>query len=115
MNAKERSKIRQTGGWKELRRQVASLFENRDPITNDPLKRGWNLHHMDLSPENYSNFAIMDSANRRRFLPLNKTTHKLLHSIYRAVHRKKRPMDLQLFLVNLQKYVDEMGDINRKE
>lgn len=56
---------------------MAALYGNKDAITGKPLRKSWNLHHLDMSIENYQDL------DEDKFIPLNRTTHELIHSAYR--------------------------------
>ena len=83
MTAKERNSFRKTKLWQAFRKQIAKLYDNRDAITGDRLRKGWNLHHMDLDKQNY------DKLIPEHFIPLNKGTHDLLHRLYTFIVKAK--------------------------
>lgn len=77
MNVQERSAFRRTKQWLDFRKKMYDKYEGKDAITGEKLRKGWNLHHMDLNKDNYT-----DLSNEDNFLPLNKGTHDKLHAIY---------------------------------
>lgn len=79
-NSIEKAKFRRTPEWKAFRKQMAELYDNKDAITGRPLRKGWNLHHLDLDASHYE---ILDPD---KFIPLNKQTHETLHVLYRQKH-----------------------------
>lgn len=83
MTSKERNKFRKTKQWLDFRKQMAALYGNKDAITGDKLRKGWNLHHMDQCEDNYQ------VLNPDHFLPLNKGTHELLHRMYTFIVKAK--------------------------
>lgn len=83
MTAKERTSFRKTKQWLDFRKQIAELYGNKDAITGDKLRKGWNLHHMDLDKQNY------DKLIPEHFIPLNKGTHELLHRLYTFIVKAK--------------------------
>lgn len=113
-NTSFKSKIRKTKEWQQLRQRVAALFDNKDAITNEPLRKGWNLHHVDQDVDHYADFNITTAKGLYRFLPLNRTTHELIHSLYRSKHRKHNPLDIITFFNNMQQRIIEMDIINTK-
>jgi hypothetical protein len=76
MTSSDRTKFRQTKDWKQLRQKLKE--ERRvDYLTQKKLLKGFNLHHLDLNPDHYTN--ISDPEN---FLCLNKKSHDCLHFLY---------------------------------
>lgn len=65
-----------------------------DAITGKPLRAGWQLHHLDMSDENY------EDLNEERFICLNRNSHKIIHEIFRY--------DYDTYLQNLKTYLDKM-------
>ena len=61
--------------WKRWRYTMLDYYNNKDCITNKPLRNRWNLHHLDLREENYT--VLNDN-----FLCCNNLTHKFLHWCY---------------------------------
>lgn len=53
-------------------------FQSFDYITKQPLTKTWNLHHLDLRDNHYTNIS-----NMNRFMPLNENTHEYIHYLYR--------------------------------
>lgn len=76
MTQKEKAKFRKSKEWKEFRKKMAEKYNNKDAITGRKLYSGWNLHHLDTNPENYT---VLDENN---FIPLNKKTHDLIHTLF---------------------------------
>ena len=97
LNQQEKTKFRETSVWKEFRKRFSG---RQDPITLKKLPKRYNLHHMDLSPLNYSNLK-MD-----RFVPLGSTTHDIVHYLY-GYYRKDKEI-----LKRLKKILDKMVEIN---
>ena len=69
--------------WKRWRYTMLDYYDNKDCITNKPLRAKWNLHHLDLREENYQ------VLKEERFRPLNSDTHDCVHFLYR--YYKKDP------------------------
>lgn len=76
-NSELKAKFRKSPEWKNFRKRMADLYDNKDAITGKPLRKGWNLHHLDMSIENYQDL------DEDKFIPLNKTTHEMLHQAFR--------------------------------
>lgn len=86
MNYAERREFRKSKAWKKFRAKCR-LHCSKDFITNKPLERDWNLHHLDTNHSRYDQITDMD-----RFVPLNPKTHELIHEIYKLY--KRDPMSL---------------------
>ncbi len=72
-----KSKFRSTSKWKKFRKGMKAKCKV-DYITNRPLIKGWNLHHLDLNSDHYE-----DISNESHFCCLNKTSHELVHWLFR--------------------------------
>lgn len=73
-----KDKFRKTKEWKSFRGEMKAASHNEDAVTRRPLRAGWNLHHLDLNPEHYS-----DIGNPDHFACLNCQTHEFVHWIWR--------------------------------
>ena len=82
-----KDKVRRSKEWRELRKKIQSQYNGKDPITNSNLYKGFNVHHLDMSIENYDNLS-MD-----RFVPLNKMTHDTIHFLYRYYRKDKHILE----------------------
>lgn len=102
MTALEKAEFRKTKKWKDFRKRIAEKYNNRDAITGEKLRKGWNLHHMDLNKDNY-----IDLTDETHFIPLNKGSHKKLHEMF--VFSKKPERMLKLLLT-----IEEMREINER-
>lgn len=100
MNSK--AKFRTTKKWKEFREDMKKLYNNRDAITGEKLHKGWQLHHLDLNEDNYTNL------NPEKFIPLNAGTHELLHRNYTFIVKAKNNR-----VCNMQKYIAIMAKLNK--
>ena len=71
-----KKRLRASSAWKKLRSKLKA--ERRvDEITLQPLRKGFNLHHKDLSVLHYA-----DITDESRFSVLNKNTHEMVHWLY---------------------------------
>lgn len=70
-----------------------------DAITGKPLRAGWQLHHLDMSDENY------EDLKEENFICLNRNTHKIIHEIFRY--------DTDQYLYNMNKYLCKMKELNK--
>ena len=98
-NSELKSKFRRSVEWKNFRNRMADLYDNKDAITGKPLRKGWNLHHLDMSVENYQDL------DESKFIPLNKSTHEMLHQVFRYSYA----------IDKLTYYVDKMNQLNKQE
>lgn len=99
MNSKEKAQFRKSKEWLEFREYMKAKFNNKDAITGENLRKGWNLHHMDLNSDNYTNL------DENYFIPLNKGTHEKLHAMYIFCRKEDR-------VIKLFEYINEMENIN---
>lgn len=103
MDSKQRSEFRKSKEWHEFKAKCR-LHTSRDFITNEPLSRSWNLHHLDLNVGRYSNIGDMN-----RFMPLNSTTHKVIHEVYKWYKKDKKVIDrLLLVFEKMEVYTNEL-------
>lgn len=93
-----KKKVRQSAEWRQLRIEIQAEYNNTDPITLRPLRKGFNVHHLDESVENYDNLN-----DHSKFRPLNKATHELVHTLYlyyrkdpKVLERLKEVLDLMV-------------------
>lgn len=69
-------KIRASSEWATLRKYVAEIQEGKDPITQRPLVKSFNLHHLSQCWTSYGNLEY------DRFVALNHKSHELIHCLY---------------------------------
>lgn len=112
LNEEEKSWFRRTKAWTEFRKKFENsgekTFKNgkkkpikaTDYLTGNPLKKGYNLHHMSLNPRTYTDL------NPENFIPLNCQSHDVLHWIH--TQRCKDPE----FLNRLIKLSNRMYELN---
>lgn len=104
MNSNQKNSFRRTKRWADFRRHIRELFGDKDAITGEKLRKGWQLHHMDLDADNYSNL------DPDRFIPLNPGTHDLIHRLYTfIVYDKNGRVDRML------EYIGKMRRLNSIE
>ena len=87
MNYKERAAFRRTDAWHKFKHKCR-LHTTKDFITRDPLERDWNLHHLDLNIKRYDYLDDM-----KRFMPLNKKTHEVIHEIFKWYKKDHKVLD----------------------
>lgn len=102
MDKKARAKFRRSKKWKEFRRQMKSVEGNRDMITGLPLRRDWNLHHLDLRVGNYDNLVP------NRFIPLNRDTHEFVHWLYKIWKNDRQVLSrLEFYFCLMEVYTND--------
>lgn len=98
-NSELKAKFRRSVEWKNFRKRMADLYDNKDAITGKPLRKGWNLHHLDMSVENYQDL------DEDKYIPLNRATHELIHTAFRYSYA----------IGKLTYYVGIMDQLNKQE
>ena len=98
----KKTAFRATRKWTKFR-ELLKMDRPFDELTLKPLRKGWNLHHMDLREENYEDLSDEDN-----FMCLNKMTHQLIHDGYR--YYEKDPE----FGERVLKCWERMYEINHK-
>lgn len=99
-NSDKKAKFRQTKIWKEFRKKIYDKQNGLDIITGKKLYKGWNLHHLDMSTENY------DKLDEENFVALNKQTHDCCHFLFRYYQKDKTILD------RLKQVLDKMDELN---
>lgn len=94
-----KQKFRQSKAWKDFRKKMMNI-QKVDQITLKKLLKGFHLHHLDMSAENYKDL------NPNNFACLNKSLHEVVHTLYRY-YRKDRDV-----LKRLKKILDKMIELN---
>lgn len=93
--SKAKSKFRQTSKWKKFR---AFIKKSRkiDFVTGKPLLKGWQLHHANMQIGMYGNL------NPENFYALNKTTHELIHFLWRYTEWRKLLEQIRIILEKME-------------
>ena len=99
---KEKSKFRQSVKWKKYR-NYRKKKDKIDCITLFPLRKGWNLHHLDLNEEHYE-----DLSDDSHFKPLNKKTHDTIHFLYNYYVKDEK------IIRRIEILLKKMKEINEK-
>ena len=86
--------------WKRWRYTLVDYYDNKDQLTLKPLRKGFNIHHLDMREENYQVLV------EERFRPLNSDSHDCVHFLYR--YYKKDPF----ILARLKEILDLMVKYN---
>lgn len=98
--AKKKKAFRQKKIWKTFKHQMNVKDKGIDRLTGRKLLRGYELHHLDLRPENYS------VLNEDNFVSLNKMSHKVVHFIYGYYEKDRGVLD------RLKEILDKMIELN---
>ena len=102
MKAKDiKAKFRQTKEWREFRKRIFDKQEGKDVITGKKLYKGYNVHHCDMSPENY------DKLIEENFIAVNKSTHEVIHALFRYYKNDKD------ILNRIKQVLDKMTELNK--
>ena len=102
MKAKDvKAKFRQTKEWKEFRKRIFDSQGGKDIITGKKLYKGYNVHHLDMSAENY------DKLIEENFVAVNKQTHEALHFLFRYYQKDPTILD------RLKTALDIMSALNK--
>jgi hypothetical protein len=99
-NSADKKAFRESEEWKNFRKEK---FEETkvDYITQRRLQSRANLHHLDLSSENYE-----DLSHPENFILLNKHTHQMIHMLY--TYYKNDPWILD----RIKEVLDRMVELN---
>ena len=102
MKAKDvKAKFRQSKEWKEFRKIIFDKQDGKDIITGKKLYRGYNVHHLDMSAENY------DKLIEENFIAVNKQTHEALHFLFRYYQKDTTVLD------RLKTVLEKMNEVNK--
>lgn len=104
-NQNWKKNFRNSKEWKEFRRSMREK-QKFDPVTGQKLTPLFNLHHCDLSEENY-----MDLSNEENFVCLNQATHKLIHFLF----LKSKPREWRKRLMNIIPILERMEFLNSQK
>lgn len=99
MNQQEKNKFRASSKWKNWRKYLRSKC-NKDELTNKPLYKGFQVHHLDLNPDHYQ--YLVES----HFVLLNRKSHDFIHWAY--TYYKSDPD----FLNRVTNLLNRMKEIN---
>ena len=103
MSQKDKTNFRQSIKWKRFKAYIKKT-RKLDCITLYPLRKGWNLHHLNLNEEHYT-----DLSDETHFEPLNRKTHETIHFLYTYYVKDKGIID------RLRDLLERMYEINEKK
>lgn len=99
--AKEKSKFRQSSVWKHFR-YILKKERKVDQITGKPLYKGFQVHHLDMSLQNYKDL------NPDKFRTYNRTTHEVIHWLYKYPNWEE-------VLENISRDLKIMDNLNHRQ
>lgn len=92
IDGKIKGKFRLTSIWKSFRKFMQDKYK-LDYLTHRKLKRGWQLHHMNLNPQFYTEL------NEELFKCLNAQQHDIFHAVYSEYVKDQTYLDRLIDLV----------------
>lgn len=98
MNRSKKQVFRGSKVWKDFR-ALKKEKDKVDAITLKPLYKGFHLHHIDMSEENYDKIEQEDN-----FVCLNKQSHDCIHFLFRYYVKDK------LILERIKDILDKMEE-----
>ena len=96
-----KAKFRQSKEWKEFRKRIFDKHDGKDLVTGKKLYKGYNVHHCDMSAENYNKLI------EENFVALHKQTHEALHFLFRYYQKDPTVLD------RLKTILDRMNALNK--
>ena len=102
MKAKDiKAKFRKTKEWREFRKIIFDKQNGKDIITGKKLYKCYNVHHLDMSDDNY------DKLIEENFIAVNKNTHEALHFLFRYYKNDKD------ILNRIKQVLEKMTELNK--
>lgn len=89
-----REQFRKSEVWQNFRKSKFEEQKGLDFITGEPLLENWNLHHLCLDHNKYT-----DISNRNNFIALNKETHKRIHQLFIMDWKNQKLNEKELFVL----------------
>lgn len=117
LNQEEKSWFRTTHTWvdfrktfevdtyKELKNGKKKPIKTVDYLTGNPLKKGYQLHHIDLNPQHYTDLI------REHFIPLNPQSHDTLHWAYTQMCKDRDFINRFVDLLNRMYEINNGKDV----
>ena len=103
MTQSEKAKFRQSAKWINYRSK-RGMIDKVDAITNRKLQKGWNLHHLAGNSDIPYDYIDDD----RLFVCLNKSTHEVVHTLFRYYLKDKSVLDrLAVILEKMSLYQEK--------
>lgn len=99
--------FRRTSKWKNFRKYMKKISKI-DYITGKPLLKGWQLHHLDMSEEHYTNL------DQRNFKCLNRMSHEFIHWLFRYTDWRDVLTRTAIVLEEMERLNYQKTDKNKK-
>lgn len=99
-----KAQFRRTKEWKDFRDKIKKK-QKKDPITDKPLTKNYNLHHLDLDSNHYT-----DISNETHFIGLNNQTHDVVHFFFGDGRVKKDWRNRVEKLVEILEIMEKLND-----
>ena len=99
---KEKRKFRQSKEWKTFRGYMKKQSGGLDKITQKPLRKGYQVHHLNLDESQYKNL------DEKQFICLNNLSHKFIHWLFPYFIKDPAIID------RIKNILEEMQKINTK-
>lgn len=99
--------FRRSKAWKTFRDKVKKR-QKKDPITGSPLTKTFNLHHLCLAPEEYSNIE-----DESRFIGLNATSHDIIHYLWGDAKNRHDWRERLKHIVEILELMDEYNETRK--
>ena len=98
-DARIKAEFRKSLKWKRWRYEMVDYYGNKDALTNKPLHKGFNVHHLSMKVEEYTILSP------ERFRTLNSESHDCIHFLFRYYVKDPFIIDrLKLILEEMVKY-----------
>lgn len=106
----EKARFRHSKEWQDFRLLCKKASGGVDYITGEPLQRGWELHHLDVTNKGYTNID-----NPKDFICLNSMTHTFLHYLFPKLDKlDKNQLDKALSQM-FEKFNEVFSEMARRE
>ena len=96
-----KAEFRKTKEWREFRKRIFDKQNGKDIITGKKLYKCYNVHHLDMSADNY------DKLIEENFIAVNKATHEALHFLFRYYKNDKD------ILNRIKQVLEKMTELNK--
>lgn len=117
IDSETKNKFRKTSFWKDFRKRhfikeikklkngKEKIIPNVDEVTLRPLTKYFDLHHLDLNSQNYTNLE------ESKFKALNSKTHEYIHWFYAEYCKDPTFKDRFLAVIDLMFEVNNGKDV----
>lgn len=99
----DKESFRKSKAWEKFRK-FKYAESSMDYVTRKRLRNNYNLHHIDLNPNNYKDLSDPD-----KFVNLNSDIHSIVHKLYPYYKKDSGVID------RLKEVLDKMVECNKSE